>query len=102
MGSGIAQVAASSAYDVMIQDIEDRFINKGMSIIEKSLSKRWYARVTMGGRADEASIIILGTIRTICQRFGNRFLRLQGLRFCLMITHRTYRKFWYCHWNTIC
>ena len=39
MGSGIAQVAASSGYEVTILEISDDLINKGLSGIEKSLTK---------------------------------------------------------------
>ncbi len=39
MGAGIAQVFAQSGYTVAMRDIEDRFIQKGLAIIDKSLSK---------------------------------------------------------------
>lgn len=39
MGNGIAQVSALSGHDVVMRDIEDRFLENGMRSIEKSLSK---------------------------------------------------------------
>jgi 3-hydroxybutyryl-CoA dehydrogenase len=39
MGNGIAQVCAMAGHDVVMRDIEQRFIDRGRSIIEKSLSK---------------------------------------------------------------
>ncbi|HWG89916.1 MAG TPA: 3-hydroxybutyryl-CoA dehydrogenase [Candidatus Thermoplasmatota archaeon] len=39
MGSGIAQVAAQAGYTVVLRDIKDEFVQKGVSGIDKSLSK---------------------------------------------------------------
>ncbi len=39
MGSGIAQVAAASGYDVTVVEVSDELIRKGLSRIEKSLAK---------------------------------------------------------------
>jgi len=39
MGSGIAQVAAQSGYQVLMRDIEERFVENGLRAIEKFLSK---------------------------------------------------------------
>jgi 3-hydroxybutyryl-CoA dehydrogenase len=39
MGAGIAQVAASSGFEVVLRDVEERFLERGKSIIEKSLDK---------------------------------------------------------------
>ncbi|MDH7508734.1 MAG: 3-hydroxybutyryl-CoA dehydrogenase [Methanomassiliicoccales archaeon] len=39
MGSGIAQVAAQSGYEVILNDISDSFIQSGIAKIEKGLSK---------------------------------------------------------------
>lgn len=39
MGNGIAQISALSDHDVVMRDIEDRFLENGMKAIEKSLSK---------------------------------------------------------------
>ena len=39
MGNGIAQVSAQAGYDVVMSDIKDEFIQKGMATIEKSLDR---------------------------------------------------------------
>lgn len=39
MGSGIAQVAAMSGLDVVMNDVEDAFIERGMATIDRFLSK---------------------------------------------------------------
>jgi 3-hydroxybutyryl-CoA dehydrogenase len=39
MGSGIAQVAAASGLSVIMNDIKDEFVEKGFSVIEKSLDR---------------------------------------------------------------
>jgi len=39
MGSGIAQVAASSGLSVILNDIKDEFVEKGFAAIEKSLGR---------------------------------------------------------------
>lgn len=39
MGAGIAQVAAVAGYDVILSDIKQEFIDRGMGGIQKSLSK---------------------------------------------------------------
>ncbi|WP_207638388.1 3-hydroxybutyryl-CoA dehydrogenase [Desulfoscipio gibsoniae] len=49
MGSGIAQVSAMAGLDVVLNDIKDEFVNRGMGIIEKNLS-----RDVSKGRLDEA------------------------------------------------
>lgn len=49
MGSGIAQVAAAAGLDVVLNDIKDEFVQRGMGTIEKNLS-----RDVSKGRLDEA------------------------------------------------
>lgn len=39
MGSGIAQVAASAGYNVILNDIEDKFIDRGLTAISHSLER---------------------------------------------------------------
>lgn len=39
MGSGIAQVAATAGYDVTVLEAEQRLLDKGFGVIEKSLAK---------------------------------------------------------------
>jgi len=39
MGSGIAQVAATAGFDVMVVEVEQKFLDRGFAAIEKSLAK---------------------------------------------------------------
>ncbi len=39
MGAGIAQVAAVAGFDVVLRDVESRFLERGMAGIQKSLAK---------------------------------------------------------------
>jgi len=39
MGSGIAQVAATAGFDVMVLEVEQKFLERGFAAIEKSLAK---------------------------------------------------------------
>jgi 3-hydroxybutyryl-CoA dehydrogenase len=38
MGSGIAQVMAAAGYNVVLMDVADGFVRKGMAAIEKNLA----------------------------------------------------------------
>ncbi len=53
MGAGIAQVAAAAGYDVVMRDIEDRFVQGGLSKIESRL-QRAVAKGEMDGAAQKA------------------------------------------------
>lgn len=39
MGSGIAQIAAQAGYDVVVREVEQKFLDKGLGGIQKSLGK---------------------------------------------------------------
>src|SRR6185503_19626086 len=39
MGNGIAQVSARAGYDVVIYDLNDEFLQRGMAAIDKSLQR---------------------------------------------------------------
>jgi 3-hydroxybutyryl-CoA dehydrogenase len=39
MGSGIAQVAAQAGYDVVVREVEQKFVDKGLGGIQKNLGK---------------------------------------------------------------
>ncbi|MFZ5814240.1 MAG: 3-hydroxybutyryl-CoA dehydrogenase [Bacillota bacterium] len=58
MGSGIAQVAAQAGLQVYLRDVEDRFVNKGLGVIEKNLSRD----VEKGRKSAEEKAAILGRI----------------------------------------
>src|SRR5271165_7096330 len=49
MGSGIAQVAASAGFDVVVLEQEQKFIDKGFAGIEKSLARLVERGVDKGG-----------------------------------------------------
>ena len=60
MGNGIAQVAAAAGFDVVMQDVNDSFLQRGMTAIDKSLQRTVdKERLT----ADEKKSI-MGRIRT--------------------------------------
>ena len=59
MGSGIAQVCAMAGYEVILRDIEDRFIERGMENIRKSLEK-----FASKGKLSEDVETIIGRIKT--------------------------------------
>ncbi|MGD9367661.1 MAG: 3-hydroxybutyryl-CoA dehydrogenase [Desulfobacteraceae bacterium] len=60
MGSGIAQVAAMSGLDVVMNDVEDAFIERGMATIDRFLSKG----VEKGKLAAEEKTATLSRIQT--------------------------------------
>jgi 3-hydroxybutyryl-CoA dehydrogenase len=60
MGNGIAQVSAQAGYDVVMSDIKDEFIKKGMAAIEKSLDRL----VKKGTMPEGEKTTILSRIKT--------------------------------------
>jgi 3-hydroxybutyryl-CoA dehydrogenase len=60
MGNGIAQVAARAGYDVILQDVRDEFIERGLAAINKSLDRDVQKERL---KADEKQQIV-GRIRT--------------------------------------
>jgi 3-hydroxybutyryl-CoA dehydrogenase len=59
MGAGIAQVAAQVGFDVMMRDIEDRFVQGGLDKIRKGLSKQ----VEKGKMTREQMDALMGRIK---------------------------------------
>lgn len=59
MGSGIAQAAAEAGYDVIMRDIEDDYVQRGMSAINKNLRRA----VDKGKKSKEEAEEITGRIR---------------------------------------
>ncbi len=59
MGGGIAQVAAQIGCDVVMRDVEDAYVERGMKNIEKSLSKA----VEKGKLEADAKGAVLGRIK---------------------------------------
>jgi 3-hydroxybutyryl-CoA dehydrogenase len=59
MGNGIAQVAAQAGYQVIMRDIEDRFVENGLKAIDKFLAKS----VEKGKMAEDQKKAIFGRIK---------------------------------------
>ena len=49
MGSGIAQVCATAGFDVIVLEVEQKYLDKGFAGIEKSLAKFAERPVDKGG-----------------------------------------------------
>ena len=60
MGNGIAQVAAMSGLDVIMNDIKDEFVERGLATITKILSRS----VDKGKMTDDDRNAVLGRIKT--------------------------------------
>lgn len=58
MGAGIAQAFAAKGYEVIIRDIKDEFVDRGLAGIQKGLSKL----VAKGKITDEAMEVLLSRI----------------------------------------
>ncbi len=63
MGAGIAQVAAMSGFRVILRDVEDRFLERGLKQIHESLEKL----AQKGKLSAEAHQAALGRIQTTTQ-----------------------------------
>ena len=59
MGNGIAQVAAQAGYSVIMNDIKDEFVQRGMAAITKNLTKK----VDKGKMSAEDRDAVLGRIK---------------------------------------
>ncbi len=59
MGNGIAQVAAQAGFDVIISDIEDKFVQNGLKNIDKFLAKS----VEKGKMTADVKAQIMGKIK---------------------------------------
>ena len=67
MGNGIAQVAACAGYDVVMIDIKDEYVEKGLGTIQFSLGKLVSKERMTQGDADAAlARITTGTDRSLC------------------------------------
>jgi 3-hydroxybutyryl-CoA dehydrogenase len=60
MGNGIAQVAAASGFEVVMNDIKMEFVEHGFASIKKNLKRG----VEKGKMTDEEMDVVLGRIRT--------------------------------------
>lgn len=60
MGNGIAQVSAAAGYDVVMRDIEEKFVQKGLAAIAANLDRM----VAKGKLSEEDKAATLGRIKT--------------------------------------
>jgi 3-hydroxybutyryl-CoA dehydrogenase len=60
MGNGIAQVAARAGYEVVLRDVSEEFLERGMGAIDKSLQRD----VDKGRLREEEKRAVVGRIRT--------------------------------------
>jgi 3-hydroxybutyryl-CoA dehydrogenase len=63
MGSGIAQVAARAGYKVILRDVKDEFLQRGMATVDKSLQRD----VDKERLKEEEKRAIMGRIRTVTE-----------------------------------
>ena len=67
MGNGIAQVAACAGYDVVMVDIKDEYVEKGLGTIQFSLGKLVSKeRITQEDADSALARIVTGTDRSAC------------------------------------
>ena len=66
MGSGIAQIAATNGYKVIMRDIKQEFCDKGVATIKKGLDKQ----VAKGKTTQEAADAIMANISTTVELEG--------------------------------
>ncbi|HHY80013.1 MAG TPA: 3-hydroxybutyryl-CoA dehydrogenase, partial [Thermoanaerobacter sp.] len=59
MGSGIAQVFAENGFDVIIRDVDIKFVERGLGVIENNLKKS----VEKGKITEEEKNKVLGRIK---------------------------------------
>lgn len=62
MGAGIAQVTAEAGFDVSLRDIEDRFVQKGLSTIKSNLDRAVSKGKIEAAAADAVRERIQGTV----------------------------------------
>lgn len=60
MGSGIAQVTAVAGYPVLLRDVDETLIDRGRTLIERSLAK-FVEKGTLGATARDAALDRLST-----------------------------------------
>ena len=68
MGSGIAQVAATAGFETLVLEVEQKFLDKGFSGIEKSLSKFAERPPEKGGITQQQKNEILGRLKGTTHR----------------------------------
>ena len=72
MGNGIAQVAAQAGFNVVMRDIEDRFVQGGLKNIDKFLAKS----VEKGKMTADQKNAVMGRIKGTTKLEDMKALRL--------------------------
>src|SRR6202140_4537598 len=70
MGSGIAQVCATAGLDVIVLEVEQKYLDKGFAGIEKSLAKFAERPVEKGGITPQKKDDVRGD-RLHCEKRGH-------------------------------
>ena len=76
MGNGIAQVVAAAGYDVLMRDIKEDFVARGLSTIRKNL-ERMVSRSKMTADAKEAALANIHTTTELAP-FADRDLIVEA------------------------
>jgi 3-hydroxybutyryl-CoA dehydrogenase len=63
MGNGIAQVAARAGFEVILRDVKDEFLQRGMAAVSKSLQRD----VDKERLTEEEKRAVMGRIRTVTE-----------------------------------
>ena len=87
MGSGIAQVAASAGFDVVVLEQEQKFLDKGFAGIEKSLARLVERGVEKGGITAEQK-----NSSAVAPQRHHQHRRSRRLRHCHRGHHRKRRR----------
>ena len=77
MGNGIAQVAARAGFDVIMRDVSEEFLSRGMKAIDKSL-QRDVDKERLSGEQKSA---IIGRIKTVTglEEFSDAFIVVEAV-----------------------
>ena len=71
MGSGIAKVCAQAGYEVIIRDIEERFVEKGLQTIRGSLD-RMVEKEKLVREEAEAALQYAHQANNLARKIGER------------------------------
>jgi 3-hydroxybutyryl-CoA dehydrogenase len=95
MGNGIAQVAAEAGFTVIMRDLEDQFVQRGLSVIKKNLGRA----VEKGKKSQADADTVLDRIRGTVE-LGD--LKEADLVIEAVIENMPLKKELYAHLETIC
>jgi len=90
MGGGIAQVAAEAGHDVVVGDLEERFVTKGLAVIRKNLDRAVEKGKTTAEHRDAAMARIKGT--TSLQDFADCDLVVEAVVEQLSVKEALFRE----------